>query len=231
LTNKRSISRLLSLMLRHRPDEFGLVIDEYGYVPFAQVAQAVQERYEEVTQEDILDLLRAPDQRRFELTDRGIRALYGHSFFVEMDGAPMTPPERLYMGTTVAAARRFAAEGIGPGDRFYVHLSRDHETAAERSREESGPVVVEILAPAAAAAGIEFYERGAVVLTRNVPAAFVGQIQGLPARPPAGGAGREPVRQSVRPAGGVAVAEPVRPAAQAAGPTSYGRRPRGATRR
>ncbi len=219
-------------MLRHRPDEFGLDIDAHGYVPLAQVVQAVQERHREVTEEDILDLLRAPDQRRFELNEHGIRALYGHSFFVEMDGAPMEPPERLYLGSTAAEARRFQSQGVSPGDRFYVHLSRDRQTAAARSREEGGPVVVEILAKAAAAAGVLFYERGAVVLTRSVPAQFVGQVHGLPAaaasEEQAGGAASGAIRQ---PAPAPTGAEPVRPATLPKGPISYGRRPRKQVRR
>jgi putative RNA 2'-phosphotransferase len=166
-------------MLRHRPDEFGLQIDEYGFVPLDQAVQAVRERYAEVEKKDVLELLESPDQYRFELTERGVRALYGHTFFVEMDGGPMAPPERLYMGATINAARRFKTEGIGPGDRFYVHLSLNRETAQERSREVSGPVVVEILAREAGAAGVEFFKRGEVVLTRQVPAQFVGEIHGL----------------------------------------------------
>jgi len=179
VADRRKISRLLSLMLRHRPDEFGLEIDECGFVPMDQVVQAVKERYEEVEEEDIIQLLNQPDQHRFELTERGIRALYGHSFFVEMDGEPMTPPDLLYMGTTASAIHRFRVEGIGPGDRFYVHLSLSRQTAEERSREPGHPVVVEILAREANAAGVAFYERGEVVLTHQVPPGFIGQVYGL----------------------------------------------------
>ncbi|MEW6755056.1 MAG: RNA 2'-phosphotransferase [Candidatus Latescibacterota bacterium] len=188
MSNQRKISRLLSLMLRHRPDEFGLTIDTCGFVPLAQAVQAVKERYEEVEEADVMALIRSPDQHRFEVTERGIRALYGHSFFVEMDGPPMTPPETLYIGATAAVARRYREEGITPGDRFYVHLSRSRAAAEERSREEAGPVVVEVQALKASQAGIEFYERGEVILTRHVPPQFVGQTHGAAAPTQAGSA-------------------------------------------
>ena len=124
MANTSRTSKLLSLMLRHRPDEFGLEIDAYGYAPLDQVVQGVQERYAEVAEADIVNLVNAPGQYRFELNEFGIRALYGHSFFVDMDGEPMDPPPaRLYMGTTRSAAQRFTREGISPGDRYYVHLS------------------------------------------------------------------------------------------------------------
>lgn len=210
MVNQRSISRLLSLMLRHRPDEFGLVIDQYGFVPLDQVAQAIQGRYEEVQEGDILELLNAPGQYRFELAEQSVRALYGHTFFVEMDGEPMAPPERLYMGTTTAAARRFRTEGIGSGDRFYVHLSLSREVAARRSREPDSPCVAEILAQEAVQGGVEFYERGEVVLTRQVPGEFVGEIHGLAEQAKSEGSDRK----VVPPTGGM----------------TYGRKPRKATR-
>jgi putative RNA 2'-phosphotransferase len=221
VANKRSISRLLSLMLRHRPDEFGLEIDDVGFVPLGQVVQAVRDRYEEATEQDVLDLVHSPDQRRFELVDGRIRALYGHSFFVEMDGEPLTPPELLFIGTTAADARRYRRDGIVPNDRFYVHLSLSLEAAAERSRELDGPVVVEVRAREASEAGIVFHARGEVVLTRQVPAAFLGEARDA-ARP-------------ARPAGPSADAEP-REAdrgwqASAAAQITYGRKLRKATRR
>ena len=179
MADNSRISKLISLMLRHRPDEFGLEIDAYGFVPLDQVLQAVQERYEEVVEEDILTLLNAPDQRRFELTENGVRALYGHSFYVEMDGEPMEPPERLYMGTTAIAANRFSRDGVSPGDRNYVHLSLSLQAAEARSREPGGPCVIEILAKEASEAGVEFHARGEVVLTREIPAEFVGAVHGV----------------------------------------------------
>ncbi|MFT5086128.1 MAG: putative RNA 2'-phosphotransferase [Candidatus Latescibacterota bacterium] len=167
-------------MLRHKPDEFGLEIDTYGYAALDQVLQALQERYKEVEEEDVTALANDPKQRRFELNEYGIRALYGHSFFVEMDGEPMDPPpDRLYMGSTSAVAQNFASEGISSGDRYYVHLSLDRETAASRSHEKAAPLVVEILADKAHAQEIRFFARGEVILTEEVPPECVGTIHGL----------------------------------------------------
>ena len=165
-------------MLRHRPDEFGLEIDAYGYAPLDQVVQGVQERYAEVAETEIVDLVNDPEQYRFELNEFGIRALYGHSFFVDMDGEPMDPPERLYMGTTRSTAQRFAREGISPGDRYYVHLSLTREAAESHSHQRDTPCVVEILAAKAHEEGCRFFARGAVVLTEEIPASCIGPIHG-----------------------------------------------------
>ena len=160
-------------------------IDTYGYAPLDQVLQALQERYKEVEEEDVKALASDSRQRRFELNKYGIRALYWHSFFVEMDGEPMDPPPAtLYMGTTSEAARTFAEEGITSGDRYYVHLSLDLDTAASRSHEKGAPVVVEILAEKAHAQEIHFFSRGEVILTEEVPPECVGTIHGLDATEP-----------------------------------------------
>ena len=171
-------------MLRHRPDEFGLEIDAYGYAPLDQVVQGVQERYAEVAETEIVDLVKDPEQYRFELNEFGIRALYGHSFFVDMDGEPMDPPpEQLYMGTTRSAAQRIAREGISPGDRYYVHLSLTREAAESHSHQRDTPCVVEILAAKAHEEGCRFFARGAVVLTEEIPASCIGSIHGSQQQP------------------------------------------------
>jgi RNA:NAD 2'-phosphotransferase (TPT1/KptA family) len=110
--DRRRISKLLSLILRHHPDEFGLNMDEYGYIPLDEVVEAVQQRYSAVEEEDIRDLIETSRQRRFEIVGDRIRALYGHTFYVEMDGEPMDPPRE---PVPVRLRRAGAAhEGGGP---------------------------------------------------------------------------------------------------------------------
>lgn len=176
MADLRRISKLLSLILRHRPDEFGLNVDEYGFAPLSEVVEAVQQRYSEVTVDDVRGLIEDSRQHRFEIRDGNIRALYAHSFFVEMDGEPMDPPERMYMAVELDAARKMKQEGMRPEDRFYLHLSKTREIAEDRASQLVAPSLVEILAQEAQKEGIEFHERGEVVLTREIPAELVGEI-------------------------------------------------------
>lgn len=182
--DRRRISKLLSLILRHRPDEFGLNMDEYGYIPLDEVTEAVQQRYSEVGEEDIRSLVDDSKPKRFEIVDEYIRALYGHSFYLEIDDDPIDPPEKLFMGTTVKAGRKVSEEGLRPVDRSYLHLSMTRETAEARSHEPGEPCVVEIEAKKAfEEGGIEFYARGEVILSREIPAEYVGEVSGLDAPP------------------------------------------------
>lgn len=193
MPDRRRISKLLSLILRHHPDEFGLNMDEYGYIPLDEVVEAVQQRYAAVEEEDIRDLIETSRQRRFEIVDDRIRALYGHTFYVEMDGEPMDPPETLYLCVSAGQARRMKEEGLRSEDRSYLHLSPTREVAESRAGAVTDPCVVEVYSEAAAAeAGVEFWERGEVVLTRQTIAPeFVGEVVEIEAPAAADGA-REP---------------------------------------
>lgn len=180
--DRRRISKLLSLILRHRPDEFGLNMDEYGYIPLDEVTEAVQQRYSEVGEEDIRRLVDDSKPKRFEIVDEFIRALYGHSFYLEIDDDPIDPPEKLFMGTTIKAGQKVSEEGLRPVDRSYLHLSMTREIAESRSHEPGEPCVVEVEAKRAfEEGGIEFYARGEVILSREIPAEFVGEVWGLDA--------------------------------------------------
>ncbi len=183
--DRRRISKLLSLILRHRPDEFGLNMDEFGFIPLEEVVEAVQQRYAAVAAEDIRDLIETSRQHRFEIVDDRIRALYGHSFFVEMDGEPMEPPEHLYLCVPAGQGRCMKEEGIRSEDRFYLHLSPTREVAESRAGAVEAPSIVEVRAAAATEeAGVQFWSRGEVVLTRQeIGAEFVGDMVQIEAPP------------------------------------------------
>jgi len=220
-------------MLRHRPDEFGLNVDDYGFVPLDEIVEAVQQRYAEVTREDVCQLVEGAGQRRFEIRDETIRALYAHSFYVEMDGDPLDPPELLYMASEAPAAQKMKAEGIKPADRFYLHLSISREAAESRTRRFEAPCIVEILAREAHGEEIEFYSRGEVVLTREIPAKFVGEIAKLAPSPAEERPSRPDRSRRNRPAAGPrqkleppAKPPAVPPVADVPREMSYGRKPR-----
>ncbi len=179
MADPKRISRLFSLILRYRPEEFGLEVDQYGYASFAAALEAVRTRYPEVEEVDLVRLIQHPIQRRFEQNENGVRALYGHSFFVEMDGEPIEPPEMLYMSSDKDEAAAIGTAGITAKDRFYVHLSQSRQVAEGRGRRADRPCIVEVKAQEAAASGIKFYARGEVVLCGDIPTDFIGAITGL----------------------------------------------------
>lgn len=153
------LSKTLSYILRHAPGEFGLSLDEEGFVPVEDLLKALDEHtgYKGLTREDLDDLLRAEKKRRYEIAAGEIRALYGHSI-KRITKPPAEPPGALYHGTPPGTAERILKYGLRPMGRKYVHLSTDVETALEVGRRRSGnPVVLVIDAGRAWQDGVQFY--------------------------------------------------------------------------
>jgi putative RNA 2'-phosphotransferase len=183
-TNRRSpdpqrrvrLSRLLALVLRHRPEEVGLSLNAGGFAPLEAVGQAIagQPGWESLTVADVAAVAEA-DPRRYEVRDGMIRARYGHTVTVEQPGEVAVPPEWLYLGGSPASAAELPAEGLRPQTRQHVHLSTTPGLAREvGQRHASDAVVVVIFARRAHTAGIEFRRAGPTLyLTGSIPPEFL----------------------------------------------------------
>ena len=173
------ISKMLSLMLRHKPDEFGLQVDRYGFADLDAVLRAFQDRNPAFTLEDIEKVVYDGEKQRFEIVENRIRARYGHSFSIDLGLDPSEPPEFLYKGVDSADVERILSEGLTPDDRDYVHLSFDADVAARLStRPGRRGAVICIAATRAHQAGVHFYDCGPTVLTKHIPAEFLELEQG-----------------------------------------------------
>ena len=100
------LGKKLCKMLRHKPEQYGLVLDEYGWGNVSEILKALHKyaTWQDVTEEDIAETVRTDNKGRFELSRGNIRALYGHSFHVKILKPVAAPPEILYHGTSHKAA-------------------------------------------------------------------------------------------------------------------------------
>jgi putative RNA 2'-phosphotransferase len=168
------ISRFLTYILRHRPQDYPLVFDERGFVDWRDIVQLVQERYYDVTEEQIRAVVVDAGKKRFELAGEKVRATYGHSFPVDLGQQTVQPPDELYYGTARDLAQSMLRNGLKPRDRQYVHLSVSAEEAESVARRhDPTPAVSVVQARAAHAEGVRFYRSGPLFLTENVPARFL----------------------------------------------------------
>lgn len=155
------LSRMVSHALRHRPDLYGLELDEAGWVSIDRLVSALARRGREwrgLTAEDLHAMAAGAAKQRYEIRAGRIRAHYGHSTARKIEKAPAKPPEILYHGTTDVALAKIREEGLKPMRRQYVHLSPDRETAAKvAERRTEAPVIVTVLAGLAHADGVAFY--------------------------------------------------------------------------
>ena len=168
-------SKALSYVLRHRPSSIGVELDDAGWVGIADLLAAFTRSGRPIPR-DLLDrVVEGTDKRRFEVDGDRIRAAQGHSVPVELGLAPVTPPDRLYHGTSARFLESIRAEGLRRGRRHDVHLSPDAETAHRVGARRAGPtVILRIDAAGMHQAGHVFYRAAnGVWLTAAVPPQWI----------------------------------------------------------
>ncbi|MDQ7028782.1 MAG: RNA 2'-phosphotransferase [Ardenticatenia bacterium] len=182
-TQRRRLSKLMSYLLRHRPEEAGLTLDAGGMVPLEALLAAIRQRrgYGWVTEDHIRDVVATSKPPRFRLEGDRIGARYGHSRRVrEIDpGEPVEPPEILYHGTSRRAVPSILASGLHPRGRQFVHLSATREAALRVGRRhDPQPAVLIIHARKAHADGLTFYApTPEVYLVRRVSPEYIEMEQ------------------------------------------------------
>lgn len=168
------LSRFLTFLLRHRPKDYPLAIDNEGFALWRDVLELVQQRFYDVTEGQVRALIAGAEKKRFELRGDKVRATYGHSFPVDLAGAAAEPPAELYFATARDLAQSMLRRGLEPRGRQYVHLSvTADEAAAVARRHDPLPAILVIDAQAAHAEGVRFYQSGPLFLAENVPAKFL----------------------------------------------------------
>jgi len=161
LTKKEEkISKTASYALRHKPEEFDLVLDNQGFVDLSEFIEKINARNSfELTEELLQSILERSDKTRWEVVDGKIRAVYGHSIKKKIEKKAVIPPEFLYHGTAHRFLDSILQKGLIPKGRQYVHLSQDKATAMMvGKRRDPQPVIFKVKAHQAEQAGIQFYQ-------------------------------------------------------------------------
>lgn len=154
---KIRISRYMSYLLRHNPED--LRLDEDGYVSLEDLVAKLRRMYPQVDEKLVREIVEKSDRRRFEIRDGRIRALYGHSIPVRINLSEDRDIEVLYHGTIWKAVSRILKEGLRPMRRRWVHLSPTIEIAQRVALRRGGrPVILKIDARMARVKGIRFYK-------------------------------------------------------------------------
>ena len=139
-------SKLMSWVLRHRPEAAGLSLNEGGWVAVDDVLSGLASRGDAITREMLDEVVRTNSKRRFALSADGsmIRANQGHSAKLDVDLGlrRATPPAVLFHGTKEGSLASIRKKGLLPMGRQHVHLSRDRETATLVGDRRSGSTVI-----------------------------------------------------------------------------------------
>jgi putative RNA 2'-phosphotransferase len=140
------ISRYLSLVLRHAPEEAGVALDSAGWVAIDALMVGAAKRGMRFSREDLDRVVAESEKRRFEVDEtRGlIRAAQGHSVSVDLGHEACVPPGALFHGTHPGAIGAIRREGLRPMQRQKVHLSADRVTAKQVGLRRGAPLVLEV---------------------------------------------------------------------------------------
>ena len=182
LSNKQvAASKTMSYALRHRPEEFGLVLDNEGWVDIKTFCAALAGRKGGVslTEEDIAQIIAGSEKKRFEISGGKIRATYGHSTENKIEFSPVVPPAVLYHGTSNRALDSIRKNGLLPMNRQYVHLSSDVTTARKvGERHDRNPVILTVDAAKMHTDGMKFFHSAndGTWMCENVPFYYVVKI-------------------------------------------------------
>ena len=172
------LGKEITYALRHAPWEYELEMDDKGFVDIEQLLSAINEgnKYSKVIDKsDILRVMEVSNKKRLEIVGERIRAMYGHSFPMQINYEEGTPPAVLYHGTAKRFLDSIKKEGLKPMSRQYVHLSEDTETAKMvGKRRDSDPVILHIDTAEAMKAGVKFYRANDKVwLCKQLPSQFI----------------------------------------------------------
>lgn len=173
---KNKVSKFLSLILRHKPEEIGLILDENGWANIAELIEKSAVFGNNFTFGELQEVVTTNDKKRFAFdeTKTKIRASQGHSIEVDVEFEEKIPPAILYHGTAERNLDSILEIGLEKRARHHVHLSSEPEAARNVGIRYGKPVILEINAGQMADQGYKFYiSENGVWLIDKVPPEFL----------------------------------------------------------
>lgn len=175
----KSLSKFISLILRHKPEVIGIKLDKNGWADVDELLEGAMDKNKEIDL-PILEAIVASDEKQryvFNEDKTKIRANQGHSVKVDLELEPVKPPKVLYHGTTERFVQSIMLKGLEPRSRNHVHLSEDIETASEGGERGDEAMVFKVFSGAMYRNGFHFYlSANGVWLTDSVPNKYLDMV-------------------------------------------------------
>lgn len=171
MMNITRISKYMCLILRHKPEEIGITLDEHGWANVDELLNGI-----EINMSELEFIVKTDDKQRYSFNEDKtlIRANQGHSIPVDVDLEEVEPPEYLWHGTGEKYLKDISSMGLIPKSRLYVHLSSDTDTALTVGQRHGAPTLFRIEALKMHQDGFKFYlSKNGVWLTKYVPVEYL----------------------------------------------------------
>jgi putative RNA 2'-phosphotransferase len=174
-------SKFISLVLRHKPEEIGLQLDENGWADVNELIEKMNRKGGKLDREKLNEIVATNEKKRFAFNEdhTKIRASQGHSIEVDVQLPVAIPPDVLFHGTAEKNVEAILAEGLVRRNRLHVHLSDKPDTATQVGQRHGKPVLLLVNAKAMHNEGLSFYlSANGVWLADEVPAQYLSKYSG-----------------------------------------------------
>ncbi len=170
----KKISKYLSFILRHKPEEINLELDSNGWALIEElIAKTTSFKLTHVLIDIVVE---TNDKQRFavDAAKGRIRANQGHSIEVNLDLKPTKLPEFLLHGTAERFEGAIVKTGLNKQKRHHVHLSENEAVAKAVGGRHGRPVIFKIRSRKMSELGFKFYKTANQVwLVSEVPPEFI----------------------------------------------------------
>ena len=173
----KQVEAFLSYVLGRRPEEFGLIPDEEGFVSTKEFLKAVSEEdgWRNVNTGMLNELKMSMADPFLEIKGGLIRAVKRENLPERVPA--LDPPKVLFTGITGKSHQVVLEKGILPTRHKYVILAEDEHMAVRiAKRRDPSPVILAVNTAMAMDKGAMFYQKGeGIYLARYVdPGCFTG---------------------------------------------------------
>lgn len=172
----QSISKYMSLILRHKPEVIGICIDEHGWANVEKLIHGIAKNNPGFNMEALEEIVKTDNKQRYSFNDDKtlIRANQGHSIQVDVELEEKEPPNVLYHGTGEKYVASIDQDGLIPKSRLYVHLSKDVKTARAVGRRHGKEIIYSVNSAQMYKDGYKFYlSKNGIWLTKKVPMKYL----------------------------------------------------------
>ena len=169
------VSRYICLILRHKPETIGIMLDKHGWANVKELIEGVSKTYP-IDIGILEEIVRTDEKQRYSFNEdkTHIRANQGHSIDVAVELDILEPPVYLFHGTGKKYEETIDRDGLISKSRLYVHLSKDVETAINVGKRHGEPVIYLVDSRKMHQDGYTFYRSvNGVWMTNNVPAEYL----------------------------------------------------------
>ena len=175
-----SLSKFISLILRHKPEKIGIKLDEHGWADVNALIEGIQKSGKQFNITLLEKVVAENDKQRFSFNEdkTKIRANQGHTKKVDVELEDKMPPKILFHGTLAKNSASIKKDGLLKMKRLHVHLSDNIETAKKVANRRSGETIIyKIDAEAMYREGYKFFQSvNGIWLTDHVPNKYIINI-------------------------------------------------------